>query len=189
MKLIVISDIFGRTAELVALVGELSDLYCETAIIDPYDGFSYPFASEDAAYHQFQKECGLEKLLQKSSEEVRKSHSAADILGFSVGGTCAWSLSGQCDFGNIRQSICFYGSRIREKMEVIPNVPTTTIFPHAEVAFNVAPVIEALSEKPRTETIKTKYLHGFMNPKSENFSEEAYQYYIQWLRGKAVQQQ
>jgi dienelactone hydrolase len=189
MKLIVISDIFGRTSELIDLVDELSDLYSETAIIDPYEGFAYRFETEDEAYQQFQKECGLDKLLQKSSKEVKNSDSAVDILGFSVGGTCAWSLSGQSDFGHIQQCICFYGSRIREKMEVIPQVKTTTIFPHSEVAFNVEPVIEALSEKPKTEVIKTIYSHGFMNRRSCNFSEAAYQYFIHWLRRKAAQQE
>ena len=188
MKLIVVSDIFGKTPELIDLVGELSDMYCETVIVDPYNGSFRPFETEEQAYQQFQSESGLERLFENASKKVQHSDSAIDLLGFSVGGTCAWKLSSQSSCKQIRQCFCFYGSRIRENMAAIPQIPTTTIFPRFEVSFNIEPVMKNLSIKKNTEVIKTKYLHGFMNRKSSNFSDEAYKYFIQWLRNKTVQQ-
>ena len=188
MKLIVVSDIFGKTPELIDLVGELSDEYCETVIIDPYNGSSRRFETEEQAYRHFQKESGLENLFEKAAREVQLSDSPVDILGFSVGGTCAWKLSSQSSSKQIRQCICFYGSRIRENMAANPQIPTTTIFPKFEVSFEIEPVLKELSVKKNTAVIKTKYLHAFMNRKSSNFSEEAYKYYIQWLKYKTAQQ-
>ena len=178
MKLIVISDIFGKTPALIDLVNELADLYGEIAIINPYNNPTPQFETEQGAYQQFHKVCGQENLFKKALAEVQRSTSRVDILGFSVGGTCAWNLSSQSGCGQIRQCICFYGSRIREHTEAIPQVPTTTIFPCFEVAFNIEPVIKALADKQNTELIRTKYLHGFMNRKSCNFSGEAYKYFI-----------
>ncbi len=188
MKLIVISDIFGKTPELIDLVGELSDHYCETVIVDPYNGSSRFFETEEQAYRYFQKESGLEHLFEKAARVVQRSDSPVDILGFSVGGSCAWNLSSQSPSKQIRQCVCFYGSRIRENMAVVPQIPTTIIFPQFEASFDIEPVLKGLSIKKNAEVIKTKYLHGFMNRKSSNFSEEAYKYFIQWLQDKTAQQ-
>ncbi len=186
MKLIVISDIFGRTLQLVDLIREFSDVYCETVIIDPYEGLSRHFKSEEQAYHQFQRESGLKNLLEKAAQEIRRSDTQVDILGFSIGGTCAWNLASQGDYKQIRLCLCFYGSRIRDYIESVPQVRTTIIFPRLEAAFDIEPVIRQLSKKNNTEVIQTPYLHGFMNKASNNYSEAAYQYFIPWLRHKAV---
>jgi dienelactone hydrolase len=187
MKLVVISDIFGRTPELIELIAELADLYCETAIVDPYNGSFRHFETEAQAYQQFQTESGLKNLLEVAAKEIRRSNTQVDILGFSIGGTCAWNLSSQGDVKQIRQCICFYGSRIRDNIDAIPQVPTTAIFPRYEVAFDIDPVIKELSTKDNTEIMKTPYRHGFMNRKSSNFSIEAYKYFIPWLRNKTLQ--
>ena len=39
VNLIIVSDIFGRTPELIELASAFSDRYDHIHIIDPYDGF------------------------------------------------------------------------------------------------------------------------------------------------------
>lgn len=185
MDLIVITDIFGSNLALSELVASFSGQYDTTTIIDPYGGENMRFDDEEAAYRAFQENCGQNKLSEKLETVISGMSSKADIVGFSVGGTCAWSISEKCKLKNIRNITCFYGSRIRERLSVSPQFPTTVIFPKYEKGFDIQPVIHSLKEKQNTEVVRTELLHGFMNKKSINFSEMGYQYFNKWLIEKS----
>ena len=53
MKIIIASDIFGRTPELENIAVELSATSFETIILDPYLGNDMKFADENKAYEYF----------------------------------------------------------------------------------------------------------------------------------------
>lgn len=188
MNLIVVTDIFGETSALHELVSSISEPYETSMIVGPYDDSDVQFADEEGAYQAFQKYCGLARLSDKLEKEIEQQTEPVDIVGFSVGATCAWSISGKGNFKNIRQITCFYGSRIRDHLSVTPEFPTNIIFPEHEKGFDIEPVIEGLESKPKTEIIRTGYLHGFMNKKSINFSGEGYRDFSRWLVQKAAQQ-
>jgi dienelactone hydrolase len=186
MNLIVVSDIFGQTSALNDLVLQFSELYDETVVVDPYDGQNISFLNEENAYKYFQKQCGPDRLKEKLDKEVVASNSPVDIVGFSVGGTSAWEISEKYILKNVRKVVCFYGSRIREKIEITPLLPTSLVFPSFEKDFEVEPVIQAIEKKQNVEVIRTDYLHGFMNKKSINYSEKGYDFFSKWLMEKAV---
>lgn len=186
MKLIVVSDIFGKTEALVQLTDQLSPRYRHVAVIDPYSGESINFKNEETAYQHFQKYCGLNKLNELLGTEIEKSDEKIDILGFSVGGTSAWEISGKSFSKPIRNIVCFYGSRIREKTNISPLFPTSLIFPAIEKGFELEPVIRIVEKKKNVEIIRTELLHGFMNRQSINFSETGYKYFSEWLVKKAA---
>ena len=181
MNLIVVSDIFGETSALRELVTSLSAPYSATTILSPYDAVDIPFENEEAAYQRFQQDCGLDRLFAKLEAAVAQQTGPVDIIGFSVGASCAWRLAGDTDAETVRKIAYFYGSRIRESLSVTPQLPTSLIFPQHEKGFDIEPVISALKPKPHTEIIRTDYLHGFMNRHSVNFSEEGYRRFMAWL--------
>lgn len=81
---------------------------------------------------------------------------------------------------------CFYGSRIREKTELCPQVPTTLVFPRYEEGFELESIIQFIEKKLNVKTIRTNYLHGFMNKKSNNFSATGYRLFSEWLVEKTT---
>jgi hypothetical protein len=187
MNLIVATDIFGNTPALNVLISQLSEIYEETTIIDPYDGQHIPFTNEDNAYQYFQEHCGLEQLTGNLEKAVEGSHSPIDIVGFSVGGSSAWEIAGKCISKTIRKIVCFYASRIRKKTDINPRFDTFLIFPEFEKHFELTPVIQVLEKKEKVVAIRTHFRHGFMNKESMNFSISGYNCYRKWLLDKAVE--
>lgn len=181
MKLIVVSDIFGKTSALIELVNQFSGIYNEISFIDPYDGKTTTFKNEEEAYQHFQQNCGLETLTERLRTNIENSTVPVDIIGFSVGASAVWTISDMRTSNNIRNLVCFYGSRIREKTAISPSFPTVLIFPAFEKSFDLKPVIHALERKKNVKILQTDYLHGFMNKESVNFSEAAYSYFTRWL--------
>lgn len=186
MNVIIVSDIFGNTAALSQFTALLSPFYKNVAVIDPYGGQNIHFNNEANAYQHFQQNCGIDKLTDLLEKEVMKSKETIDIIGFSVGGTSAWEISGKGISANVRNVVCFYSSRIREKTNISPQTSTSLIFPAVEEIFELKPVIQAVENKQNVEVFRTNYLHGFMNKESKNFSEIGYQYFGEWLAKKAA---
>ncbi|WP_321394994.1 dienelactone hydrolase family protein [uncultured Desulfuromusa sp.] len=185
MNLIVVSDIFGKTESINKLTAQLSPFYSEVTVIDPYEGQNISFEKEEHAYRHFQQNCGIKKLTTLLEKEAINSKGKIDIIGFSVGGSSAWEISGKDMSTNIRNVVSFYSSRIREKTNVSPKCSTSLIFPATEKSFDLEPVIQAVENKQNVEVIRTNYLHGFMNSESKNFSETGYKYFSDWLAKKA----
>jgi len=163
MNLIVVSDIFGKTDSISQLTAQLAPYYSEVAIIDPYEGQAVTFENEEHAYQHFQQNCGITKLTALLEKAAIDSKQKTDIIGFSVGGTSAWEVSGKDISTNIRNVVSFYSSRIRGKTNISPKYPTSLIFPASEKSFELEPVIRAVEKKQNVEVIRTNYLHGFMN--------------------------
>lgn len=186
MNLLVVSDIFGNTKPLNEFVAHLSSFYCKITVIDPYGGQYIQFSSEEDAYKYFQMNCGIKQLTELLAEEIEKSKHTVDIIGFSVGGTAAWEISSSETTKSIRTIVCFYSSRIRNNTSITPRFPTTVIFPEFEKSFELEPVIQAVEKNTNVEVIRTNYLHGFMNKKSENYSEAGYKYFLSWLANRVV---
>jgi len=166
MILLVVSDIFGSTKPLNDFAAQLLSFYSEIIFIDPYGGQNIQFSNEEEAYKHFQINCGIKQLTKQLAEEVEKSKDTVDIIGFSVGGTAAWEISGIETSKSIRSIVCFYSSRIREKTSIVPRFSTTVVFPAFEKSFDLEPIVQAVERNTSVEVIRTNYLHGFMNKKS-----------------------
>lgn len=83
-------------------------------------------------------------------------------------------------------AICFYGSQIRNYLNVNPKIKIELFFPEHERHFEVANLISRLSQKTNVTCYKVPYLHGFMNKKSNNFNDIGYYQYLQLLKEKVV---
>jgi dienelactone hydrolase len=104
------------------------------------------------------------------------------LVGFSVGASALWALSGEIYMQRKIKAICFYGSQIRHYSEINPIIEIELFFPEHEPHFNVAKLISKLSHKKNVQCHMVPYLHGFMNKKSDNFNKTGYHNYLKILK-------
>lgn len=186
MNLLIATDIFGKTPALEALADQLASRVGSHVIVDPYGGMDRKFDSESEAYAVFQRTIGLEAYIQMVSTAIECLKAPVFLIGFSVGASAVWALSGESvlSVGAGTRAICFYGSQIRHFMHVNPLIELDLIFPAHEPHFQVADLMERLSLHKRVRCHQAPYLHGFMNRLSTNFNAVAYDDYSQMLRKK-----
>ena len=178
MRYLIVSDVFGRTKAIEEIASGLSDTF---EIIDPYNSKLMNFENETEAYKYFISSVSLERYTENLENKIQSYTENLCLIGFSVGASAIWKLSSLKNLKQISHAVCFYGSQIRHNKHIYPTFPVQLIFPAKEEHFSVADLINELSNRENVESIKTPYLHGFMNSHSENFNQFAYDQYIQNL--------
>lgn len=182
MELIVASDIFGRTPHLDALVAEVSSAFTRIRILSPYGDRAPEFGNEARAYAYFQENIGLNGYMDLLGRARADATSPLRLLGFSVGASALWGLSGSPLVHEDALAVCFYGSQIRHLTHIDPKMNMVMFFPAREPHFHVDRLISKLSGKTQVRCAVTRYLHGFMNPLSGNYDKTAYREYIRVLK-------
>lgn len=184
-----VTDIFGRTDAMEEIAEELSagsntgsGSLAEWRILDPYQGVRHQFTDEAAAYEYFQQHMGVTSYASLVAEELNNTRYALAI-GFSVGASALWQYLSHSKAMNIKRSVLFYGSQIRNMPFNSPQVPTHIIQPISEPHFDMNELSIKLTQLENVSVEKARYLHGFMNRKSDNFNVEGYRRYLQWLKG------
>jgi dienelactone hydrolase len=160
MHRIIVSDIFGRTSALEKIAEALPG---HVDIFDPYDSKHMGFSSEAEAYACFSSEVGMDTYADKLSEKIAAQTSQIDLLGFSVGASAVWKISNQEASKNVSAALCFYGSQIRDHIDITPKFPVRLIFPSSESHFLVSELIHSLEGKENVEIHRAEFLHGFMD--------------------------
>ena len=183
MRLIVVTDIYGRTKCLEELLHSFSKRYDSIDLIDPYENLEIDFCNETEAYTHFQEKIGLNGYTEKLYQYLRVNKiSECHLLGFSVGASAVWVVSEMHQFNKKTKGICFYSSQIRNLSQVQPKIEIDFYFSKMEPYFNVEAVISILRTKAKVNCFKTDYLHGFMNQKSKNYNADACNKYIEILK-------
>ncbi|MFY0782977.1 dienelactone hydrolase family protein [Peribacillus simplex] len=173
--IIVIHEIYGLNEHMQGFCESLSnqgfDVICPN-LLDRETPFDY--SQEDAAYRHFMENVGFTGALHKIKDilsGVQAEYQKLFILGFSAGATVAWLCSeDECVDGMVG----YYGSRIRNYVELTPQCPTLLFFPQEESAFNVDELILALEIK-NIEVHKFNGKHGFSDPYSSKYHVESAQ--------------
>lgn len=144
----------------------------------------FPYDQEETAYQHFMNELGFlmaRDKINKMIKEYREKYKKIYLVGFSVGATISWLCS---DDEGINGIIGYYGSRIRDYMNVYPKCPVILFFPEKEEAFHVDDLISKLIEK-KVDVHKFEGNHGFSDPFSMNYNkhsdEEAFQSVVDFL--------
>ncbi len=171
MRVLVVSDIFGKTPALEELAKAMP---VTTDIIDPYDGKFMAFKDEQEAYNYFCNEVGLDSYCLQLKKQVDSLKQPVVMIGFSVGASAIWKLSAHMDMEKVKSAACFYGSQIRHELNIRPVFPITLILPASEKHFSIEQFRSDLKERDNVSFIQSRYFHGFMNKYSKNFSEEGY---------------
>ncbi len=178
MKTIIVSDIFGLTNELAELSERIGH---NPIILDPYMGKNNLFSDEHAAYQYFTENVGLAKYASYVFSKISKIQEPASIIAFSVGAAALWRYSEQLNCIYIKQAQLFYGSQIRNMLEVKPAIPINIILPRLEDHFSVTGMAESLIKIENVSIEQCTNLHGFMNKLSDNFNALNYEAYVSKL--------
>lgn len=176
--IIVLHEIYGLNQHIQIVCQKFSmagyDIICPN-LIDQEQPFEYNLQEE--AYYHFMNNIGFDLGVQRIKHlmiQAQKQYKHVFILGYSIGATIAWLCSSEdnmCD-----GIIGYYGSRIRDYMNITPKCPTLLIFPSEEKSFNVEELVDSLVKRNIDAHI-VRGKHGFSDPFSKNYclqsSEEA----------------
>lgn len=171
MQNIVVSDIFGKTEALEEFA---STFTTPAEIVDPYNGQFMQFQNEQAAYTHFSKQVTLAKYSDYLYERIQNATTAINLIGFSVGASVIWKISGRQRLECVVGARGYYSSQIRHFLHVHPHFPINLIFPISEQHFSVEEVMLALEDRDNVTIRQLPYLHGFMNTHSTNFNAVGY---------------
>lgn len=165
MKTLVITDLYGVTAELKALLAPLGEAL---TFLSPWEGEGCPFPDEVSAHRAFMAGEGLAAYAERVDQAC--GGEPVFLIAFSVGATAAWlhACSGEAHPGS--GGLLFYGSRIREHAQKVPKFPVEAIFAEREASFDPCELVLSLNRARLDARIVPGTAHGFMNPCSANFA-------------------
>ncbi|QFT89216.1 Carboxymethylenebutenolidase [Bacillus sp. THAF10] len=174
--IIVVHEIYGINQHMTDLCELLSeqnfDVICPNLLEQeiPFD-----YSQEEEAYRNFMDVVGFTNTLQKVKNIIldnQDEYSKIFIIGFSVGATVAWLCSKEeC----VEGIVGYYGSRIRDYVNISPKCSTLLFFPKEEKSFNVDELILTLDKK-NIDVHICKGHHGFGDPYSPKYNVESAQY-------------
>lgn len=164
MKTLVITDLYGITAELKALLAPLGD---SLQYLSPWLGEGCPFPDEGGAHRAFIAEEGFAAYVRRIERAC--GGEPAFLFAFSVGATAAWLHACSGEAHPESSAVLFYGSRIREHAQRVPKFPLEAIFAEREAAFEPRELVLSLNRARFDARIVPGTAHGFMNPCSPNY--------------------
>ncbi|MFD1929558.1 dienelactone hydrolase family protein [Sporosarcina siberiensis] len=182
---IVIHEIYGVNPHIEHFSESISkydfDVICPD-LLDVKIPFSY--SQEELAYQNFMENVGFINASNKMKSlvtDVKKNYEKVFVIGFSVGATVSWLCS---DLKGVQGIVAYYGSRIRDYIEVTPQCPALLFFPKEEKSFNVDELVSNLDYR-NVELHTFNGQHGFADPYSPNYnkgsSEMAFQEMVSFL--------
>ncbi|MCG7530222.1 hypothetical protein MHM98_02480 [Psychrobium sp. MM17-31] len=178
MRTIIATDIFGRNQFLLQFIQDCQ-LPADTLIVDPYLGIEHQFASQEQAYQCFIDNGGLDAYIASLSQILVNQTEPCRLIGFSAGASAIWRvLANDSSAAHVEKALCFYPGRIRHYQGLVPLKPLTIVFPAKEAHFDLAPVIEKVSNKEMVSARQLPLAHGFMNRQLSVFDEAAYWHYV-----------
>lgn len=173
--IIVIHEIYGINQHMQEMCHSLSDqgfdVICPNLI---EQAIAFDYSQEQIAYDYFMKNIGFASASSKIKNlllDIRSEYQKVFLVGFSVGATIAWILS---EDKHIDGVVGYYGSRIRNYVELVPQCPALLFFAEEEPSFNVDELLLSLTNK-NTKAIKFNGKHGFSNPYSLHYNERSAQ--------------
>lgn len=174
--IIVLHEIYGINQHIQKVCEKFSikgyDVICPN-LINVNKPFNYSFQEE--AYKYFVKSIGFDSAayqVKKLLMEAKQKYKYVYLLGYSIGATIAWLCSSE---ENICDGIIgYYGSRIRDYIDITPKCPALLIFPKKEKSFNAQELVIAL-KKLNIDVYMLSGKHGFSDPFCENYNEKSFQ--------------
>lgn len=173
---LLLPEIYGINAHLLEAERFYKNLGFDTLMIDFYHykaHKTFGYDQQPAAYAAFYKEIGIDRARNQvldTAASLRKQYRRIFIVGYSVGATVAWRCSDSPLFDGI---VCYYGSRIRNFLQLDPQRPVLLLNPSQESGFDVAPVYADLMQKTNVTLRTFPAQHGFADPHSPHYDEQS----------------
>lgn len=176
-RLLVAADIYGVTPALHALATNLGG---QAELLSPWEGEGSPYATEQASHAAFVAGPGLEAYAERIA--LAAAGEPVTLVGFSVGATAGWLYAAGQQCHPESRLVLFYGSRIRNYLDLRPRCRVEAIFAEREAAFEPCAVAAAIvSDMVRTEVVAGA-AHGFMNALSPGYDATLMQQHIAVVR-------
>ncbi|WP_438319225.1 dienelactone hydrolase family protein [Sporosarcina sp. FA9] len=170
---IVIHEIYGVNPHIEHFCESLSkydfDIICSD-LLEMKNPFDY--SQEELALQNFMENVGFinsSNKIKSLVSDMKSNYEEVFIIGFSVGATVSWLCS---EVKGVQGIVAYYGSRIRNYIEIIPQCPVLLFFPQEEKSFNVDALISTLDNK-NVEIHKFNGQHGFADPYSSKYNKES----------------
>ncbi len=179
MTVLIATDVFGITPAVHGLARSLGGA-CR--LVSPFDETASAFRSEQQAYQAFIAQGGvagyaakIRSLMQEGVEHIRFA------IGFSAGASALWLGSTAPEFSLVQRMTLFYGSRIRDYLNLKPRCATHLVFAEREAAFDAAALVAELGSRGHRAELAKNTSHGFMNPYSGGFCVKSHTRYTEEL--------
>ena len=170
----VLHEIYGINDHIKQVCEEFSnhgyDVVCPE-LAETNEVFDY--LQEEEAYRHFMDDTGFELAARKVEKLIIKARSKYKyvfIAGYSIGATVAWLCShkmNMCD-----GIIGYYGSRIRDYVDLTPQCPVLLFFPEEEKSFSMKKLTVSL-KKENVEIQVFKGNHGFCDPFGPHYYQQS----------------
>lgn len=172
--LLIASDIFGLSQETQSQANQIgARLNIEVKIITPY--YSHErFPNDKLAYQAFVKAGGLPAYIDKI-KQFNNPEKVQFLLGFSAGAAAFWCANEL--FTKVKYQILLYPGQIRDYLDLTPCIPTQVLLARHEPTSCVQSIAQALNQKQHVDALITPYDHGFINPQSIGYDEQASEQY------------
>lgn len=186
MHYLLVADIFGKTQALEKIATQLTTTPATTVdIFDPYQTQMLGFHNEAEAYAYFTAQVGLAAYTEQLRQHLLKLTSPVTLIGFSVGAAAIWQLASLQQLTKVVAATCFYGSQIRNHLDIQPVFPVQLIFPAQEPHFSVADLMQQLTGRVNVSIQQVTNLHGFMNRHSDNYDAASCRAFIKALSNQS----
>ncbi|GHG63161.1 dienelactone hydrolase [Alishewanella longhuensis] len=174
---LIVTDIFGQCHGLQPLLSALAAPERQFTLLDPYQGKSQAFLSEQQAYAAYTAQCGHEQYAELVARHLASWNEPINLaIGFSAGASALWwAIAGeQGCHSRIQHGVLFYPGQIYKHLDLQPQIAVKVILAASEPHFAVTDLCLALSQKAKVDAVVTPYEHGFMNPASQAFDLQSF---------------
>ncbi len=168
---ILLHEIYGINAHIKEAAASLESrgfaVYCPDLL-----GTAYGYDEEAAAYEHYMR-VGFTAAAGRVIElagSLADRHDSIFSVGYSAGATVAWLASAHGAFAG---AVGYYGSRIRDYLDVVPACPVLLLFPCGEEAFSVPGLVGALAAQERVRAHILPGRHGFADRHSPRYDAAA----------------
>lgn len=167
--IIVIHEIYGVNPHIQDFCQFLKENDYDVICPDLLNRNYFDYSQEEMAYRNFIDNIGFAEasvIIKNVISSIKRKYEKIFIAGFSVGATVAWLCSEEESVSGV---IGYYGSRIRNHLEINPSCPTLLFFPQEEQSFQVDELISKLVQKDiGVHQLQGK--HGFMDKYSVHYN-------------------
>lgn len=190
--LLLATDVFGVTEELLALVRQLP---AQVALVCPHEGRA-SFADEQEGYAAFMRAGGVDAYARRAADGLRSGvpgrRRPFDLaVGFSAGASALWLCLAEAGLEAHlpRRAELYYGSRIRDHAHLQPRRPVRLAFAETEASFDPAPLAARLRGQGIEAEVLPGTAHGFMNLLSPGYDARVMADEVQRLRSLLLSMQ
>lgn len=168
---ILLHEIYGVNDHIKAAAADFKAqgfaVYCPDLL-----GTVYGYDREAAAYAHYMRIgfAAAAGQVAALAESLADRHRRIYLVGYSAGATVAWLASGQEPFAG---AVGYYGSRIRDYLDIVPACPVLLLFPSHEDAFSVDTLARGLAAKERVRVHILPGRHGFADRYSPRYDRAA----------------